>query len=404
MAKLSEVAELIMGQSPPSSTYNELGDGLPFFQGKTDFGFRYPSPKIFCNVPLKVAKPHDILISVRAPVGPTNIANQECCIGRGLAAIRSQTIDGNFLFYNLRYIETYIASLGTGSTFHAINKTQLGSIDINEYNFSLSEQKKIAAVLGTVQRAIEEQERLLQLTRELKKSLLQKLFTEGLRGEPQKTTEIGPVPESWEVVPLSDYLIVTQYGLSTKGADTGQYALLRMTNQQQGRVLIENMQYVALAAGQFDKFRMQKQDILFNRTNSFDLVGRTAIFDLEGDFVFASYLIRLRTDSKRLRPYFLNHYLNWNETQARLKSIATRAVSQSNISATRLRSFSVPIPKTEEQDEIASQINCLDQKLIFHFQKKQLLADLFRTLLHQLMTAQIRVHDLDKELLEEQKS
>lgn len=74
MAALSEVADLIMGQSPPSSTYNEASDGLAFFQGKTDFGFRYPTPRLFCNAPLKIAKPYDILMSVRAPVGPTNIA------------------------------------------------------------------------------------------------------------------------------------------------------------------------------------------------------------------------------------------------------------------------------------------------------------------------------------------
>jgi type I restriction enzyme S subunit len=82
MAKLSDVAELIMGQSPPSTTYNESSDGLPFFQGKTDFGSRHPSPKFFCNAPLKIAKAHDILISVRAPVGPTtspisNVASGE---------------------------------------------------------------------------------------------------------------------------------------------------------------------------------------------------------------------------------------------------------------------------------------------------------------------------------------
>src|SRR5207244_2719571 len=121
------------------------------------------------------------------------------------------------------------------------------------------------------------------------------------------------------------------------------------------------LQYVELTADQFQKFRVERRDILFNRTNSLDLVGRTAIFDLEGDFVFASYLIRLRTDGKRLRPFFLNHYFNWEETQVRLKSIATRAVSQSNISATRLRGFWVPVPKVDQQDEIVGHIDCLDQ-------------------------------------------
>src|SRR5205814_7446420 len=80
--------EIIMGQSPPGSTYNEHGDGLPFFQGKADFGEISPIPRIYCSAPSRIAKENDILISVRAPVGPTNLASQTCAIGRGLAAIR----------------------------------------------------------------------------------------------------------------------------------------------------------------------------------------------------------------------------------------------------------------------------------------------------------------------------
>jgi len=96
MPELSSIADLIMGQSPPSTTYNLEGDGLPFFQGKTDFGSRHPRPRQFCSAPLKIANPGDILISIRAPVGPTNIADEECCIGRGLAAIRPQKSMENF--------------------------------------------------------------------------------------------------------------------------------------------------------------------------------------------------------------------------------------------------------------------------------------------------------------------
>ncbi|MDO8635578.1 MAG: restriction endonuclease subunit S [Dehalococcoidia bacterium] len=94
-------------------------------------------------------------MSVRAPVGPTNIADRECCIGRGLAAIRPRSIDGDFLFFNLRYIEKFIASLGSGSTFHAINKSQLASVEVNVHGFDLAEQRGLRVVLGLVQRAME---------------------------------------------------------------------------------------------------------------------------------------------------------------------------------------------------------------------------------------------------------
>ena len=88
IARLDEVSVINMGQSPPSSTYNMEGDGLPFFQGKAEFQSFYPEPKKWCSIPSKVAQTEDILISVRAPVGPTNLASSECCIGRGLAAIK----------------------------------------------------------------------------------------------------------------------------------------------------------------------------------------------------------------------------------------------------------------------------------------------------------------------------
>ena len=86
--KLGEVCKIILGQSPPSDTYNTTGTGLPFFQGKAEFTELYPIVEKWCSSPNKIAEPNDILLSVRAPVGALNIANQKCCIGRGLAAIR----------------------------------------------------------------------------------------------------------------------------------------------------------------------------------------------------------------------------------------------------------------------------------------------------------------------------
>ncbi len=259
----------------------------------------------------------------------------------------------------------------------------------------LPEQKKIAHILSTVQRAIEAQERIIRITTELKKSLMHKLFTEGLRNEPQKQTEIGPIPESWEIIELSDLLTIAQYGMSVKGNPKGSYPILRMTNQVNGQIVGRNLQYVEINNGDFEKFKVERRDILFNRTNSLDLVGRTAIFNIEGDFVFASYLIRLRTDEKKLNPFFLNCYFNTDEIQARLKSIAIRAVSQSNISATRLKGFPVPNPGLDEQKEIVAHAKALDRKLAVHRGKLEQLQDLFRTLLHELMTAKRRVHQLN---------
>jgi type I restriction enzyme S subunit len=186
-----------------------------------------------------------------------------------------------------------------------------------------------------------------------------------------------------------------------KGADDGETPILRMTNQVDGRIVARDLQMVNISEADRLKFKVEPQDILFNRTNSFELVGRTAIFELEGDFVFASYLIRLRTQANSLRPAFLNHYFNWSAVQARLKGIASRAVSQSNISASRLQGFLVLLPSPEEQDEIVSCIDQIDQVRSVHQRQLGILQGLFRTLLHQLMTAKIRVNELDLSALEE---
>lgn len=129
--KLEDICEIIMGQSPPSDRYNSEKKGLPFYQGKAEFGDVYPTPRKWCSKPLKLAEKNDILISVRAPVGPTNICNETSCIGRGLAAIRYFVKDGHkFIFYYLRSIESEIANIGTGSTFSAISKSQISNLKI----------------------------------------------------------------------------------------------------------------------------------------------------------------------------------------------------------------------------------------------------------------------------------
>jgi len=184
--KLSDptIAEVTMGQSPPSSTYNNQGNGLPFYQGKVDFSEIYlKPPQKWCSKPTKVALKNDVLISVRAPVGPTNICKEKSCIGRGLAAIRAkENLDNFYLFYWFRYNEPEIVNFGQGSTFGAIKKDYLENFKIPLP--LLSEQKKIVAYLDNLREKVEklkqiQQKQLEELT-ELKQSILAKAFKGGL--------------------------------------------------------------------------------------------------------------------------------------------------------------------------------------------------------------------------------
>jgi len=124
--RLEDFCQVILGQSPPSSTYNDEGKGFPFYQGKAEFGKVYPTPQKWCTAPTKFANKGDVLISVRAPVGPTNICPEYSAIGRGLAAIRGLVgIEPLSVLYLMRAFENEIAEQGTGSTFSAISGNQL---------------------------------------------------------------------------------------------------------------------------------------------------------------------------------------------------------------------------------------------------------------------------------------
>lgn len=147
MARLDELCTLNMGQSPDSASYNFASVGLPFFQGNADFGALHPVIRVWCDAPTKIAHPGDILISVRAPIGALNIADRDCCIGRGLAAltVNERLCDKGFIWYALANKVGELNSKGTGSTFKAISKNILGETEISAP--PLQEQKRIAAVL-----------------------------------------------------------------------------------------------------------------------------------------------------------------------------------------------------------------------------------------------------------------
>jgi len=268
----------------------------------------------------------------------------------------------------------------------------------------LAEQRKIAAVLGVVQRAIEQQERLIALTTELKKALLHKLFTEGLRGEPQKQTELGPVPESWEVSTLENAAVAFDYGTSVKCEHVKAGApVLRIPNVVGGSIDLSDLKHGQPKRSQLDQLRLQHGDLLFVRTNGvLENAGRCALYrgELENCY-FASYLIRVRVDSSKVLPAFLNEYARTERGQSFLSGRAIRtADGKFNINSGTLKRVLLPLPCIEEQTEIVRQLDLVERKLKLHETKHATLTDLFRTLLHQLMTAQIRVNDLDLPELE----
>ena len=368
------------------------------------------------------APENSILISrVRPTRGAVVLLDKKMAVSSAFTIIKPKSnYNPKLLFYFLAWNKKFFDYLGEkqkGTNYPSVREDE-----ILEFEVAVPEnneiQQKIVKILDTIQEAVEVQEKIIEKTKELKKALMNLLFHYGLSGLrikelaglrvdeltsseikklglKLKKTEIGEIPEHWEVVRLGEVAVEIIYGISKKAGKYGKYPILGMNNLQDGKINYQEVRYVDLDSGTFEKFKVEKGDILFNRTNSLELVGKTALFNLEGDFVFASYLLRIRALLSKLWPHYLNYYLNFESTQQELKTIAYRGASQVNISASRLANFRLPLPPLSEQKEIAEILQTIDQKIEIEKKKKELYYELFKTLLNKIMNQEIEVERIE---------
>ena len=177
---VDEEFNLTMGQSPPGESYNEAREGLPFFQGRADFGFRFPSQRVFCTAPTRFAEAGDTLISVRAPVGDINMANMRCCIGRGVAAARHKTGSCSYTYYFMRSLEESFERFeAEGTVFGSINKKDFHNIQ------SIRPSAEVIKAFERVAQPIDDKiainDRASHTLAALREVLLQKLVSGDLR-------------------------------------------------------------------------------------------------------------------------------------------------------------------------------------------------------------------------------
>jgi len=176
------VVEIIMGQSPPGHTYNKSGEGLSFYQGKADFGKIYPETRNWCTYPIRIAYRGDVLMSIRAPVGPINLSKEKCCIGRGLTAIRPRgKIISKYLYYCLKIQVGEIERMGQGSTFKAIGRKKIEQIPI--WVAPLEEQNRIVAYLDNLQAKIDSLKHLQLETQSELDALIPSVLAKAFRGK-----------------------------------------------------------------------------------------------------------------------------------------------------------------------------------------------------------------------------
>jgi type I restriction enzyme S subunit len=319
--------------------------------------------------------------------------------GTGCLRIRlsNPSIDNRFLAaaFSLASVQNYLSQAAVGSIMPNLNTNILRDVPL--VIPPVEQQRAIADVLGCISTALDTWSRELGLERERKAALTQHLFTHGSRGENTKQTEIGETPESWEIRKLDDLLTKKQYGLSMRGGVDGAIPILRMNNLVGGKIDVRDLQRVDVDSELLDDFKLERGDLLFNRTNSQDLVGKTSLFEFGEPFVFASYLIRLHIDNAQAVPAFVNAYLNRENILRRVQMLATRGVSQSNISASNLGRFPVPAPPLDEQREIVAAVQECDRQIEALDAERKHLEEFFGAALEELMTGRLSTLQLLKE-------
>jgi len=337
----------------------------------------------------------DILISWSASLGTYRWNRGDAWLNQHIfkATPKLGELTDEFFYWVMVHGIERIAGNARGSTMKHVTGKEFANSQIALP--PLPEQKKIAHILSTVQRAIEAQERIIQTTTELKKVLIHKLITEGLRHEPQKQTEIGPVPESWEIKTVGDYCDILN-GYAFKSEDyvtTGGIPNFRVVNiSWDGTVSMDDCKFLPESFSvSHEKYLLNEGDILFV------MVGATRgkLAQIPASILPAlmnQNMWRIVPSREGIDRDYLFHHMR-RSVVGLLQEDDDQA--RGFFKKSDFRDIPLAVPSLEEQIEIRTALGTLETKLGLHAAKNAQLKDLFRTLLHELMTAKTRVHELE---------
>ena len=344
IATLEDACYLNMGQSPDSSTYNEVGEGLPFYQGNADFGEKHPHCRVWCSEPTKIAEKEDILISVRAPIGALNEANERCCIGRGLAAIRPKgKINKDFLYYFLLSKKSYLISKGTGSTFKAISKNVLGKLSIPVP--AMHEQEKRARILNTLWKVIYTLRVQLAKLDELVKCR----FVEITRQHTCSMVSLSSLlNDSFWLMPATPDFV----------EQTGNIPYITSKNIRNRGIDFDNVKYISNS--DFERISQNraicKNDILVSMIGT---LGQIAVVNQDFDF-YGQNLYILRLNNEVVNTTYFCEVFCADKTQFDLLSQRNQS-TQAYLKANHILGLQIPYVNTDEQNRFASFVHRIDK-------------------------------------------
>ena len=349
--KIKDCCTVIAGQSPESKYYNTGGMGIPFFQGKADFGELYPTVRVYCSQPTKIAEKDDILLSVRAPVGATNLAPGRVCIGRGLTAIRpSPSLDLKYLLHYFRYFETHLQTKGTGTTFKAITQDIVKNISVPVP--PLPEQRRIVArieeLFSELDNGVETLKKTKQQLAVYRQSVLKAAFERFAQGE------VGTIQS------VCNNIVDCPHS-TPRWVEHGKLCL-RTTNFRRGYLDLTDKNYVSEAAFKTRNIRLVPEpgDVLYSREGA--ILGIACIIPEDTFVCLGQRMMLFRTNEKMLGR-FLMHYLNSPFVTTFVNTKIGGSASP-HVNVRDIKAFKVPVPTIKVQqtviDRIESQLSVSD--------------------------------------------
>jgi type I restriction enzyme, S subunit len=406
--KLEDIAFVNFGQSPDSKYYNEDGLGLPFLQGCADFGNKYPMTKVFSADIKKCSTENSILFSVRAPVGKLNYSNAEYCIGRGVASLDAIHIEKHLLFYFLFFKEKELNNLSQGSTFAAINSSQLKGLEIH-FPSSLAEQQKIATILTTIDQSIAQTEQLIAKYKNIKQGLMHDLLNYGIDENgtirnPETHAFVEKhgisVPQEWEVDKFDNlfkFYPTACYSRAEMGIE-GDFFCVHygdIHTKYDSFLYADKENFPTITETQSIRYMKLIDGDLVMADASEDYVGVGKSVEVlnvnEKQIIAGLHTLLIRSKNNK----FINGYRGYifhNSTVKHLLDDVVTGWKVYSISKGRLPEIYIPVPTTKEQIIIIKTLN--SQNTLIESERTNLakLKKLKQGLMADLLTGKIRVN------------
>lgn len=387
IGELGNFAIVNMGQSPDSSSYNEIGNGKILVQGNADIKGRKTNPRIWTSEPTKECKVGDIIMTVRAPVGAVAKSNHNACIGRGVCAINTEKLNLEYLYQFLISYEANWKTLEQGSTFTAVNGK-----DIRGIKFlipTLFEQEKIASILSTVDEKIEVIEKQINQTQELKKGLMQQLLTKGMGHTKFKDSILGEIPESWEITKFGELIERHGYGPRFNAKDynfLGNAKTIRGTDIGiNGEINYSQVPFALLDEEMINTHKLIEGDLIMITTADCGLTG--VFIEQDVPFIPSAYAFRIGLNKNSVPTFF--KYLMQSDFAKNQVVKFIRKGTVANLPGSDILKFVFAIPPFNEQKKISEILTTIDDKLDLLQVKKETFIELKRGLMQQLLTGKI---------------